>query len=100
MNCKWVAQLFLLFKCERHSKELELAYVSWFETKRVPNSQGQSGPELFSVERTTKFTVIDVKAIIRGVHLISKFRAQIGETMKLKKSLDSKRGRWHILVNI
>ena len=95
MNYKRVAQLLLLFKCEWQHQEFELAYVSWFETKRTadPNSG------LYLVGRTKKCTVIDVKTIQRGVHLIPKFGAQVGETAKVLRDLELKKAKWRLEVN-
>jgi sulfur transfer complex TusBCD TusB component (DsrH family) len=89
MSNKRVAQLLLLFKGERQNQDQELAYVSWFETKRTadPNSG------LYLVGRTKKCSVIDVKDIERGVHLIPKFGAQIGEAVKLQRRLEIKK-KW------
>ena len=96
MNYRRVAQLLLLFKCEWRHQEHELAYVSWFETKRAadPNSG------LYLVGRTKKCTVIDVKDIERGVHLIPKFGAQVGETAKLQRKLELQKAQWRLQVNI
>jgi hypothetical protein len=95
MNYKRVAQLLLLFKCEWQHQEFELAYVSWFETKRTadPNSG------LYLVGRTKKCTVIEVKDIQRGVHLIPKFGAQVGETAQLQTKLELKKAKWRLEVN-
>jgi len=95
MSNKRVAQLLLLFKCERQNQEQELAYLSWFETKRTadPNSG------LYLVGRTKKCSVIDVKDIERGVHLIPKFGAQIGETVKLQRQLEMEKRKWQLRVH-
>ena len=95
MNYRRVAQLLLLFKCEWKHQEHELAYVSWFETKRTadPNSG------LYLVGRTKKCTVIEVKDIERGVHLIPKFGAQVGETAKLQRKLELEKAQWRLQIN-
>ena len=71
---------------------MELAFVSWFETKRTadPNSG------LYLVGRTTKYTVISVKDIERPVHLIPKFGSQVGTTTKVKQELGH---AWQIFEN-
>ena len=95
MNYKRVAQLLLLFKCDWQHQEFELAYVSWFETKRTadPNSG------LYLVGRTKRCTVIEVKDIQRGVHLIPKFGAQVGETAKLQRKLELKKAQWRLAID-
>ena len=83
MSQHHIAQVLLLFTCPYWQERLELAFVSWFETKRTadPNSG------LYLVGRTTKYTVINVKDIERPVHLIPKFGSQIGATTKVKWEL-------------
>jgi hypothetical protein len=95
MSHKRVAQLLLLFKCERQNQAQELAYVSWFETKRTadPNSG------LYLIGRTKKCSVIDVNDIMRGVHLIPKFGAQIGEAVKLQRRLEMEKKKWQLMVH-
>jgi hypothetical protein len=95
MSNKRVAQLLLLFKCEFQNQEQELAYISWFETKRTadPNSG------LYLVGRTKKCSVINVKNIERGVHLIPKFGAQIGEAVKLQRRLEMEKKKWQLRVH-
>ena len=92
MSQRRVAQVLLLFTCPYWQERLELAFVSWFETKRTadPNSG------LYLVGRTTKYTVISVKDIERPVHLIPKFGSQVGTTTKVKRELGH---TWQIFEN-
>ena len=92
MSQRRVAQVLLLFTCPCWQERLELAFVSWFETKRTadPNSG------LYLVGRTTKYTVISVKDIERPVHLIPKFGSQVGTTTKVKRELGH---AWQIFEN-
>ena len=63
----------------------QLAYVSWFETKRAPTVNGCG---LYFVSQTTKCSVINIQDIERCVHLILKFGSEIRVTVKVKRELD------------
>ena len=66
----------------------KLVYVSWFETKDgvVDRSNG-----LYLVGHTKRTSVIPMKDIKRGVHLISKFGVKVGEVIKLKQMLSKEK---------
>lgn len=85
MSKRQVAQVLLLFKVRNRSDGAEhnLAYVSWFETKRKDSTSG-----LYLVSRKTTCAVIDITKIERPVHLIPKFGSEIGATVKVKRELD------------
>jgi hypothetical protein len=85
MSKRQVAQVLLLFKVRNRSDGTEhnLAYVSWFETKRKCSTSG-----LYLVSRKTTFAVIDITKVERPVHLIPKFGSEIGATVKVKRDLD------------
>jgi len=85
MSRRRVVQVLLLFKCRHDGKELELAYVSWFETVRMA-SDTASG--MYLVKRTTKRSVIPVTDIECPVHLMPKFGSQMGEADKAKRAMD------------
>jgi hypothetical protein len=95
MSFKRVAQLLLLFQVPRRANDensQKLAYVSWFETKSMKHSS--SG--LYLVSRTTKASVIAVEDIERGVHLVPKFGANVGEAIKLKCKFQEANVMWKI----
>lgn len=84
MSFKRAAQL-LLFHCRVNDSGLlqKIAYVSCFETK----SAADGNSRLYLVGRTKNPSVIPVRDIERGVHLIPKFGAKVGETRKIKQKL-------------
>jgi hypothetical protein len=97
MSFKRVAQLLLLFqvpRCANDENSQKLAYVSWFETKSAKHSS--SG--LYLVSRTKKESVIPVQDMERGVHLVSKFEANVEEAIKLKCKLQEANVMWKIQV--
>jgi hypothetical protein len=85
MSKRQVAQVLLLFKFrdQLDGTEENLAYVSWFETKRKDDTSG-----LYLVARKTTTAVIDIIKVERPVHLIPKFGSEIGMTVKVKRDLD------------
>ena len=90
MSFKRVTQSLLLFQYRVNGEKLQkLAYVSWFETK---SGAADRSSGLYLVGRTKKTWVIPVKDIERGVHLIPKFGAKVGEAIKLKQMLSKEKG--------
>ena len=89
MSQRKVAQLLLLFQCRFGQIAEPLAFISWFETKGPANM----GSGLYPVARTTKFDVINVDLIERGVHLIPKFGNEIGRALQVKRDLDRQKAR-------
>ena len=87
MSFRKVAQVLLLFKYRPSgtlSEESTLAYVNWFETKRIADQH----TGLYLVSRTTRCAVIDITDIERPVHLIPKYESAVGETYRVKQQLD------------
>ena len=85
MSKRQVAQILLLLKLRNQldGTEENLAYVSWFETKRKDDTSG-----LYLVARKTTTAVIDIIKVERPVHLIPKFGSDIGVTAEVKRDLD------------
>jgi hypothetical protein len=79
-------------------QEHELAYISRGLRRSAPPIQKVD----YFAGRTKKHTtVIEVKDIVRGVHLIiPKFGAQVGGTAKLQRRLELGRGQWRLQINI
>jgi len=88
MSQRRVAQLLCLFTTRiENAIFLQLAFVHWFETK------GQVSPStgMYTVRFTSRFGVIPVDKIERGVHLVPKFGSEIGPTTEMKKKIDAER---------
>ena len=93
MTGRRVAQVLLLFKCQRQmvrsaSKdrgEMELAYVHWFSNIQSPEPFRGAG--LYLVSRTKTCGVIPVHAIERPVHLIPKFGNEMGATIPIYREI-------------
>ena len=90
MSFRKVAQVLLLFKChlqrgnESETDGIGLAYVHWFECKRVADSNS-GGLYLFG--KTKKKEVIEIKDIERSVHLIPKFGSELGTSFRTLQQL-------------
>jgi Plavaka transposase len=95
MTYRSVAELLLLFKCNRGAMDMmsahsrgsdvgEYAYVQWMNTVggRPDKDNG-----MYTVRRTRRTAVIHIGDIERSVHLIPKYGRQIGATTKLMRKL-------------
>ena len=90
MTYQRVAELLLLFKCNRGPMNMisvyrgsdlsEYAYVQWMNTigNRPDKDNG-----MYTVHRTLQTAVIHIGDIERSVHLIPKYEQQIKATTKL-----------------
>ena len=90
MSSRKVAQVLVLFKChlqrenESGMDNLALAYVHWFECKRLPD-RNSGGLYLFG--KSKKKEIIEVKDIERPVHLIPKFGSNLGMSFRTLQEL-------------
>ncbi len=90
MSFRKVAQVLVLFKChlqrenESGMDNLALAYVHWFECKRLPD-RNSGGLYLFG--KSKKKEIIEVKDVERPVHLIPKFGSNLGMSFRTLQEL-------------
>ena len=94
MTGRKVGQVLLFFtvrNVKNANERLELAFVSLFETKRRGNTGVDPTTGMFHMHRTSRLSVIEVKDIERGVHLIPKFGREIGGIIIMRRIIEEKR---------